>query len=388
MNQIAPEKAYRIFADLSGSIYHGSVLQIRSRYSPGDFVQVHDGVDVIVYTGFSADRRILVATRRDGRWETHGQFALPPGGDDELVEVIFEDSAIIVHHGDAEIILPSCASLDHISAAAGTGHFEVTVKSAPLRGNVTVFPKLAEASLAKHDDVIFDIGMHNGNDTAYYLAKGFRVVAVEANPMLARSAAARFADAVSSQQLAILNVGISRFRGTATFYVNRHRSEWSSFHPEIASRGDPVDEVIVQTVTSSDLFRTYGVPHYVKIDIEGHDQMVVSEIAGLALKPSYVSFENGDLSLFEMLTEAGYGRFKLLNQRLVPELSYTVNSGNGAAITRRFPFGASGPVPEDIPAPWLPAEDMRDLLKHHHAARAARTGPDVDWFDLHAKLDD
>ena len=33
--------------------------------------------------------------------------------------------------------------------------------------------------------LIFDIGMNNGNDTDFYLAKGFHVVAVEANPFLA-----------------------------------------------------------------------------------------------------------------------------------------------------------------------------------------------------------
>ena len=30
------------------------------------------------------------------------------------------------------------------------------------------------------DDLIYDVGMNNGDDTAYYLHKGFRVVAVEA----------------------------------------------------------------------------------------------------------------------------------------------------------------------------------------------------------------
>lgn len=388
MNQAAPEKAYKIFTDLSGAICDGSVLQIRSKYSPGDYVQVHGGGDIAVYIGFSIDRRILVATRRSGLWETHGQFVLPRERDDTLVEVTFGISALTVSHGDTEINLPPCALLDDLSAAAGIGHFEVTVRSALPEGKTTIFPDVVERPLATQDDLIFDIGMHNGNDTAYYLAKGFRVIAIEANPVLARSAAARFADAVSSQKLTILNVGISRFRGTATFYVNKYRSEWSSFHPEIASRGDPVDEVVVQTVTSSDLFRTYGVPHYVKIDIEGHDQLVVYEIAGLALKPSYLSFENGDLALFEMLASAGYGRFKLLNQRLVPGLSYTISSGTGAATIKNFPFGSSGPISEDIPGSWLAAEDMREMLKRHHAQRAAHTGPDVDWFDLHAKLDD
>ena len=33
--------------------------------------------------------------------------------------------------------------------------------------------------------IIFDIGMHCGEDTDFYLKKGFTVVGVEANPELA-----------------------------------------------------------------------------------------------------------------------------------------------------------------------------------------------------------
>ena len=34
----------------------------------------------------------------------------------------------------------------------------------------------------KQDDLIFDVGLHRGEDTEFYLKKGFRVVAFEANP--------------------------------------------------------------------------------------------------------------------------------------------------------------------------------------------------------------
>ena len=39
------------------------------------------------------------------------------------------------------------------------------------------------------NDVIFDVGMNNGDDTAYYLHLGCRVVAVEADPVLAAAVA-------------------------------------------------------------------------------------------------------------------------------------------------------------------------------------------------------
>jgi hypothetical protein len=43
-------------------------------------------------------------------------------------------------------------------------------------------------------NLIYDIGMHNGDDTAYYLSRGFNVLAVEANPKLAATATERFVE--------------------------------------------------------------------------------------------------------------------------------------------------------------------------------------------------
>ena len=36
-------------------------------------------------------------------------------------------------------------------------------------------------------DLIYDIGMNNGDDTAFYLIRGYRVLAIEANPELAEA---------------------------------------------------------------------------------------------------------------------------------------------------------------------------------------------------------
>jgi hypothetical protein len=39
---------------------------------------------------------------------------------------------------------------------------------------------------------VYDFGMNNGDDVAYYLAKGFRVVGVEANSSLVDKCRIRF----------------------------------------------------------------------------------------------------------------------------------------------------------------------------------------------------
>ena len=42
-------------------------------------------------------------------------------------------------------------------------------------------------------DLIYDVGMHKGEDTELYLKKGFRVIAFEADPDLVASARTKHA---------------------------------------------------------------------------------------------------------------------------------------------------------------------------------------------------
>ena len=74
-------------------------------------------------------------------------------------------------------------------------------------------------------NLIYDIGMNNGDDTAYYLQRGFRVIAVEANPALVSQAIQRFEREVAEDRLVVLNVGIAEQPGNfASGFARRTRS--------------------------------------------------------------------------------------------------------------------------------------------------------------------
>jgi hypothetical protein len=45
--------------------------------------------------------------------------------------------------------------------------------------------------------------MNNGDDTAYYLRRGFRVLAIEANPDLVANAEIRFAGKIGKRRTSI-----------------------------------------------------------------------------------------------------------------------------------------------------------------------------------------
>ena len=84
-------------------------------------------------------------------------------------------------------------------------------------------------------DLVFDIGMHNGDDTCYYLASGYRVVAVDADPRMCEAGRKRFAKEISTGQLSIRNVGIAETEGEMDFWVSS-TTEWSSFDRTVATR--------------------------------------------------------------------------------------------------------------------------------------------------------
>lgn len=248
---------------------------------------------------------------------------------------------------------------------------------------------LADAPTALNPNLIFDVGMHVGQDSDFYLRKGFNVVAVEANPMLVAASEKRFARELRERQLTLLNIGVGEARGRAEFHVNLELSEWSSFKPATASRGMPTAPVSVEMVTIADIVRKFGVPYYLKIDIEGLDGAAVRGLSECPVKPRYVSFENGDPPLFELLVRFGYTGFKFINQADVPAQVCPVPAREGRTIAHTFPYGASGAFGDDAPGHWLPAEAMREIVGAHTAARAKGDYDAVTqgWFDLHAKRD-
>jgi len=63
--------------------------------------------------------------------------------------------------------------------------------------------------------------MNNGDDCEYYLTKGYRVVAVEANPALCQRAVLRFERELAEKRLSVLNLGVGAKPGRLPFMFIR-----------------------------------------------------------------------------------------------------------------------------------------------------------------------
>lgn len=287
------------------------------------------------------------------------------------------------------------------------------------------------------DDLIYDVGVHGGEDTAYYLARGYRVVAIEADPTLVQAAHERFAQHVASGRLTLLNFAVGDVDGTAKFWICPTSRVWNSFEESIAARAGPGHYAIEVPVRRfSGVLKEHGVPHYLKIDIEGFDDRC---LAGIDPQdpPRYVSWEMSGPEEIPLAVSKGYNAFKLVSQtrfevvaphadaqpaaashgrtnwraalgRTLPSpvkrvlragkrlLSGRGVCGSEGVVVRRlaweggswaFTFGSSGPFGDDLGGEWLSAEEAARTFLDIQARRDA--GVPVwqgDWFDMHATI--
>jgi FkbM family methyltransferase len=259
---------------------------------------------------------------------------------------------------------------------------------------------------ARVADLVFDVGMHNGDDSAYYLRNGYRVVGIDANPMFAERARSRFAVEIAQRRMTVLEVGIAEGDGEASFWVCDDNSDWSSFDRSIASRqGSRHHEIRVPLRPFGDILREYGVPRYCKIDIEGNDHLCVAAMSP-GLRPDFVSVELSLGPLIEQLADTGYDAFKVLhqlsfsppNRRLQaikdrarhPWLGAAIERGHGLLRGRLhedgwyFRMGCSGPLHDRTAGRWLSASEAANVTEHLKARyRSGRMGL-TDWYDIHA----
>lgn len=242
-------------------------------------------------------------------------------------------------------------------------------------------------------DLIFDLGFHNGDDTDFYLAKGFRVVAVEANPAMAAAGSRRFRTAIKNGKLVLLNKAVSDSRKTLTFYVHPGKSHWSSCIKEMAeSDGTQAKPVKVSPVNIAELCAEYGVPRYIKVDVEGCDALAAGQIAGLKEKPAFVSFETSKkdyAGIFSYLYAAGYKRYQLVNQANNPARGCPEKTREGKTIKYRFGEHSTGYFGLDLPpAKWLSFQEaLSRYLKYRELKAADNQELGLGWLDLHAGLE-
>jgi FkbM family methyltransferase len=250
--------------------------------------------------------------------------------------------------------------------------------------------------------MIFDIGAHIGEDSDFYLRKGFRVVAVEADPALCRGLRQRFSNEIIAGRFILVDRAIAEKAGTVNFFVNSAATIWSSIREEYSGfHGTTASRIRVPSITFGWLLEQFGVPYYLKIDIEGADMLCVEALINFPKRPQFLSIEIDHRSLLRnelsLLTRLGYSRFQLVDQTTVPDQPVPFPTREGEYIDYPMQLGMSGLFGNDLPDRWLSKSAvqrhqaqmilrnrLRGLCKRVPSLRRFATGG--SWYDLHAAI--
>ena len=221
----------------------------------------------------------------------------------------------------------------------------------------------------KQENLIYDVGLHVGEDTDFYLRKGFRVVAFEANPDLIKACEERFKNEIKTSQLRIIGGAIvdpAEVPNGSTmipFYVSDSGTGLGTTQNGWARRnemlGSSVHVIEVNAVSFANSLSKYGVPHYLKIDIEGCDLVCLKALKYFRERPNYLSIESDKTSLskiraeIDLMVELGYDGFQAVEQYDLPLMqSPPFPAREGNHVSRVFERGSSGLFGREMPEEW------------------------------------
>ena len=222
---------------------------------------------------------------------------------------------------------------------------------------------------------VFDIGLHRGEDTNFYLKKGYKVVAFEASPELVKFCKIRFKGEIAEGRLHIVEGAITSGvgQGPIRFYKNEKNSVFGTIRPDWNERNEAVGsggEIIeVNRVDVAACIERFGVPHFMKIDIEGADTVVLDALKSFDERPAYLSIESNKVDLDEVVKELnvlsalGYEKFIAAQQAEIPSKRISTTDLSGKPFTFVFEKDSSGPFGEDLRQPWLSADACMTAYK-------------------------
>jgi len=202
------------------------------------------------------------------------------------------------------------------------------------------------------DKLIFDIGLNYGGDTRYYLQHGYRVVAVDSDASMLEYVARE----ISNGKLTTIHASID-------------------------------DNSIT---TCGGLVERFGVPHYLKADIEGFDLTCISSLRKGSL-PLFVSVElvtadtveaccRMQSDIVHTLHGLGYTSFKIVRQHVYNFLGRVPHDLNGDSSG---PFGHEA-IDFQLGKTWRPHLSVLFWLQNHNMFFHRENHLHNEWYDLHA----
>lgn len=225
---------------------------------------------------------------------------------------------------------------------------------------------------------IFDVGAHTGEDSDFYLRKGFSVVAIEAHPGHCEALRRRFAAEAAAGRFVLEPCAVGPEDGDATLFVHPKKGDWHTSYPE-ARRGS-FERISVRCRRYATIARRHPRPYYLKIDIEGSERHVIDGLEPDTL-PDYLSIEdNPDWPyLVARLLKLGFGEMQVLEQHYKDRPRPPCPTREGRYVDMAFTGHHSGPFGRDLSPEWIRLDGIEAA-----ASIIQRLSYDGGaWHDLH-----
>ncbi|GAA3099342.1 hypothetical protein GCM10010520_51000 [Rhizobium viscosum] len=232
--------------------------------------------------------------------------------------------------------------------------------------------------------LIFDLGLHQGYDSRFYLNKSFRVVGLEAVPALCASAAKRLAH--FGDRITIVNKALySKSGEKVTFYSVPDKDDWGSLVQGNAGKG--VYETVafeVDTIDLAKMFDLYGTPHYIKCDLEGADRTFVAQLAKESRRPTFVSVEINHEDDIDLLERCGYEVGQIVNQAMNIHVVAPNPAREGVYVKAHFDGETSGLFGRELPPEkWRPLAEVRQMYIDWRSLKERDDNLAPGWLDIH-----
>ncbi len=217
--------------------------------------------------------------------------------------------------------------------------------------------------------------MHKGEDTDFYIKKGFDVIGFEANPELIQYLKIKFEKEIISKKLIIIEGAIvdKNFEDKVIFYKNKKNTVWGTVLKDWANRNsfdNAESEMIeVNSVNFRDCLKKYGIPYYMKIDIEGMDLFCCQTLLQFNEKPNFISIESNKINYeqlcdeIKLLQKLGYENFKIIQQDGISKQKEKPTCKEGKYLNYKFLEGSSGLFGNDLPGNWLTSFEAKSRYK-------------------------
>ena len=207
---------------------------------------------------------------------------------------------------------------------------------------------------------------------------------------------------IASGQFLLVEKAIAEQGGDVEFYLNLKASIWGTIRPEYAWAHRAATKIVVPSITFSELIESFGVPHYMKVDIDGADLLCVEGLAHFPQRPRFISIERSlsfgrQIHELRLLSKLDYTRYQVIDQETIRTQTPPDPAREGEYADHRFELGDSGLFGEELPHAWLTVRGTTlrnaELFVWNKRIGFLRRTPLLSryaglgsWYDLHAAL--